>query len=68
MASIASANKGNSIVYTTDEMGSVTLKAVQHKNGQKECFIRQTLNSPEFVAYGVENFDVTVQLTKHQLQ
>lgn len=68
MAYIASANKGTATIYETDEMGSVTLKAIHHNDGRKECFIRQTLNGPEFKPYGVENFETTVQLTNYQLK
>lgn len=38
-ASISSTNKGQSITFVTDTMGSVTLKAVHYKTGIKECFV-----------------------------
>lgn len=64
-ASISSTNKGQTIVYITDTMGMVSLKAMQHRNGEKECFVMRE-DEGQWKAYGIENFETIVSLAKYQ--
>ena len=67
MASIYSSNKGSTLVYETDKMGCVTLEAMQHRNGAKECFIKRD-DEVQWKAYGIENYETIVSLTKYQVK
>lgn len=66
-ASIATSNKGQTIIYTTDTMGMVSFKAMQHRNGEKECFVMRE-DEGQWKAYGIENFETIIQLAKYQIK
>lgn len=65
MAYILTINKGFTMVYVTDQMGVVTLKAETDRNGDKRCFVKRE-DAPEWKPYGIENFETIVSLAKYQ--
>lgn len=66
MACIFSTNKNQTMVYVTDKMGIVTLRAETDRNGDKRCFVKRD-DAPEWKPYGIENFETIVSLTKYQI-
>jgi hypothetical protein len=66
MATIATTNKGAAVEFTTDKMGSVTLRAVKHKGGKVECFVMRE-EEGYWKPYGEENAETIITLAKHQL-
>lgn len=68
MAAIFTINKGFTMVYVTDQMGVVSLRAETDRNGDKRCFVkRHDELAPEWKPYGIENYETIVSLSKYQI-